>query len=156
MLLTIEKALILRTVSLFETTPDEVLAQVARLVEEVHLIPGETIFHKGDYGDSLYIIVEGKVRVHDGDNFFNYLSDRDLFGEMAVLDPEPRSASVTAETETHLLRLGREPLFELIDARPEVAHGIIRGLSGHLRNRLKDITDLRKQTGAVQDQRQDE
>jgi len=150
MLLTIEKALILRTASLFETTPDEVLAQVARLVEEVHLQAGESVFQKGDFGDSLYIIVEGKVRVHDRDVFFNYLQDRDLFGEMAVLEPEPRSASVTAETDTHLLRLGRDALFELIDARPEVAHGIIRGLSGHLRNRLQDITSLRDQLDQLQ------
>ena len=145
MLLTIEKAMILRTVRLFETTPDDVLVQAATLLEEVTLAAGQAIFHKGDFGDSMYIIVDGRVRVHDGENLFNYLAERDIFGEMALLDPEPRSASVTAESETHLLKLGREALFELIDARPEVARGIIRGLSHHLRNRIQDIGALQKQ-----------
>ena len=97
MLLTIEKVLILKTVSIFADTPEEILADVAALLEEVNVAAGETILHKDDVGRCMYIIVDGRVRVHDGDQLIAYQGARDIFGELAVLDAEPRSASVTAE-----------------------------------------------------------
>ena len=143
MLTTIEKVIALKKVSIFAATPDEILADVAALLEEVHLDAGETIFEKGDVGDCMYIIVEGEVRVHDGERTLNHLVADDVFGEMAVLDAEPRMASVTAMVDTHLLRLAQEPLFELTDEQPEVARRIIRVLSRHLRARVQDINELR-------------
>ena len=142
MLSTIEKVIILKTVSVFSQTPDEVLAEVAELLEEMETAEGETIFNKGDLGDSLYVIVDGKVRVHDGDRLLNYLGERDVFGEMALLDPEPRLASVTTVEPSRLFRLAQGPFYELMAERPEVATGIIRVLTGHLRNRVRDIAKL--------------
>lgn len=139
---TIEKVIILKTVSVFSRTPNDILADVAALLEEVEAAPGETIFHKGDLGDSLYVIVAGRVRVHDGDRLLNYLGERDVFGEMALLDPEPRVASVTALEPTHLLRLAQAPFYDLMADRPEVATGLIRVLTGHLRARVRDVTEL--------------
>ena len=150
MLSTIEKVIILKTVSIFAGTPDEILAEVASLLEEVALIEGETIFEKGDAGDSMYIIVDGQVRVHDGGRTLNYLGEGDVFGEMAVLDPEPRLASVTAVEDTRLFRLDQEPFYELMDDRIEVARGIIRVLSQHLRARVRDLNDLRTRLEAVE------
>jgi CRP-like cAMP-binding protein len=72
----------------------------------------------------------------------NYLGERDVFGEMALLDPEPRLASVTAIEATRLFRLDQAPFYELMAERPEVATGVIRVLSGHLRNRVRDIAGL--------------
>ena len=142
MLSTVEKVLILKTVSMFNQTPDNVLAEVADLLEEVDVIENETIFKQGDPGDSLYVILDGKVRVHDGERLLNYLGERDVFGEMALLDPEPRLASVTAVEATRLFRLDQAPFYQLIGERPEVATGIIRVLTGHLRNRVRDIAQL--------------
>ena len=142
MLSTVEKVLILKTVSIFNQTPDHVLADVADLLEEVDASENETIFSKGDPGDSLYVIVDGKVRVHDGERLLNYLGERDVFGELALLDPEPRSATVTAIEATRLFRLDQMPFYELMEERPEIAAGIIRILTGRLRNRESDITQL--------------
>ena len=142
MLSTIEKVLILKTVNMFSQTPDDVLADVADLLEEVEASEGETIFKQGDLGDSMYVIVDGKVRVHDGERLLNYLGERDVFGEMALLYPEPRIDSVTAVESTRLFRLDQAPFYELIAERPEVATGIIRVLTGHLRNRVRDIAQL--------------
>jgi signal-transduction protein with cAMP-binding, CBS, and nucleotidyltransferase domain len=139
MLSIVEKALILKTVSIFSKTPDNVLADVADLLEEVDVSENESIFKKGDPGDSLYVIVDGKVRVHDGDRILNYLGERDVFGEMALLDPEPRSATVTAVEPTRLFRLDQMPFYELMEERPEIAAGIIRVLTGRLRNRVDDV-----------------
>jgi len=83
----------------------------------------------------------------------NYLGERDVFGEMAILDPAPRVASITATKETRLLRLNQEPLYELMSERTEVAQGIIRVLSRHLRDRVQDINDLRVQLEAVSGER---
>lgn len=145
MLSTIEKVIILKTVSVFGRTADDVLADVAPLLEEVDVAADEVIFQKGDMGDSLYIIVAGRVRVDDGDRLLNYLGERDVFGEMALLDAEPRVASVTAVEPTRLLRLDQAPFFELITDRPEVAIGMIRVLTGHLRARVRDVTELSAQ-----------
>jgi hypothetical protein len=149
MLLTLEKVIILKTISTFSQIPDEILAEIASRLEECSISENETLFEKGDYGDSMYIIVEGEVRVHDGEHTLNYLGERDVFGEMAILDPAPRVASVTATKETRLLRLNQEPLYELMSERTEVAQGIIRVLSRHLRDRVQDINDLRVQLEAV-------
>jgi ATP:ADP antiporter, AAA family len=143
MLSTIEKVIILKTVSIFAETDDEVLAEVAAITTELAVSAGQTIFEKGDRGDSLYMIATGRVRVHDGDRTLNDLVTGNVFGEMAVLDPEPRSASVTAVEDTQLLRLDQQALYELIDDRPEVARGLIQVLSQHLRNRMRDLADLR-------------
>ena len=145
MLLTIEKVIILKSISFFSQIPDEILAEVAANLEEVEIAAGETLFEKGDYGDSMYIIVKGEVRVHDGTHTLNHLGDRDIFGEMAILDPAPRVASVTAVTDTQLLRLDQELLRELMREWVEVAEGIIQVLSQHLRGRVEDLRDLRSQ-----------
>ena len=143
MLSTIEKVLALKQASIFAETPDEILAEIAAVLEEVPLPPGETIFDKGDPGDCMYLIVDGEVRVHDGGQTLNHLHSGDVFGEMAVLDAEPRMASVTAVVDTQLLRLAQEPLYEVMDDRSEVGRGVIRVLSRHLRARAQDLNDLR-------------
>jgi CRP-like cAMP-binding protein len=136
-----EKISILKSVSLFTETPEEILAQAAELLGEVGAKPGEVIFAKGDEGDCLYIIAEGRVRVHDGEMTLNYLGRRDVFGEMAALDPEPRSATVTAVEATRLFRLERNALYALIASQPQVAQGVIHILSQRLRARVRDMAE---------------
>jgi CRP-like cAMP-binding protein len=78
------------------------------------------------------------------------LGEREVFGEMAVLDPGCARRRSTVE-DSRLLRLDQQALFEAMEERPEVARGIIRVLSRHLRNRMKDVTELRRQLeGAAQ------
>ncbi|MBT3391155.1 MAG: cyclic nucleotide-binding domain-containing protein [Chloroflexi bacterium] len=138
MMLTIEKVLILKTVSIFAETPDDLLAELAVYLEERDVAAGQVIFEKGDPGDSMYIIVAGKVRVHDGDRTLNELSDRDVFGEMALLDPAPRSASITASEDTRLLCLDHDPFYEAVDTRSEIARGVIQVLSQKMRGMIDE------------------
>ena len=143
MLLLIEKVIILKTVSIFAAIQDSTLAEVATLLEEQVLSAGERLFEKGDPGHCMYIIASGRLHVHDGDQLLNDLGERDIVGEMAVVESAPRSASVTAIEETRLLRLDQEPLYELMADHIEVARGIIQVLSSRLRARIEDIGDLR-------------
>jgi CRP-like cAMP-binding protein/ATP/ADP translocase len=133
MLLPIEKVIILKTVSIFSETPEEILAEIASLLEGVELKAGETIFEKGDMESCMYIVVDGRVRIHDGEQTLAYAGEREIFGEMAVLDPEPRSASATTTEVTRLFRLNQDALYMLMADHIEVVHGIIRVLCKRIR-----------------------
>lgn len=134
MLSTLEKVFVLKAVDIFVETPEDALAEIASIVEEVEVQAGAPVFEKGDTGTSMYVIFNGRVRVHDGDHTLNELSNRDIFGEMALLESELRSASVTALEDTHLLRLDQAPFYELVADRSEVAWGIIRVLTRRVRD----------------------
>ena len=130
---------ILRGVGLFAGISDDTLSNLASLLQVSHAEAETTIFCKGDPGDCLYVIAEGRVRVHDGDMILNTLGPAEVFGEMAMLDAEPRAASVTAMEPTRLLRLEQARFYDLMRSHPEVARGVIRVLSLRLRNRLQDM-----------------
>ncbi len=132
-MLTIEKVILLKGVGMFAHTSEDVLADVATILEEVELSPGEPVFHKGEQGDSMYIIIHGRVRIFDGEKTINFLGEREIFGELALLDPEPRSASVEAVEETRLFRLDRSTLFELMEDNVGVVSGIMHVLCSRLR-----------------------
>lgn len=133
MLSTVEKVIVLKGVNIFSETPDEVLADVAAVLEEIEVGTGEAVFEKGDMGTALYVLVEGRVQILNEGRVLRELQARDIFGEMAALDPEPRSASVVALEPCRLFRLEQEALYELMADRVEVARGIIRVLCGRLR-----------------------
>lgn len=137
MLLTIEKVIILKSVNIFSETPEEDLVEVASIVEEIEVPAGEEIFKKGDIGTSMYIIVKGKMRVHDGDKEIAILRERQVFGELAALDPEPRSATITAMEDTQLFCLDEGPLYELMAEHVEIARGIIRVLCRRMRDMVR-------------------
>lgn len=133
MLLTIERVAILKMVDIFADTPDFVLASVAQIVEEVSLTPGQTFIEEGDLGKCMYIVVEGQVQVHSQGNPIILLGPGKTVGELAVLDPEPRSASVTAVDDAFLFRIAKEPFDEVMADRPEVAQTVIRALCQRIR-----------------------
>ena len=89
MLSTVEKVLILKTVSIFSKLPDSVLADIANCWKNGRYRKTKRSFIEGEPGDSMYIIVNGKVRVHADERSINYLENSEVFGEMALLDPEP-------------------------------------------------------------------
>ena len=135
-MLLIEKVITLKAVEMFARTSEDVLADVAVLAEEVRFKAGEAIFGKGDAGESLYVIVSGEVKVHDGDLVLKHLKSKSVFGELAVLDPEPRSASVTAISDAHLLRLDREAFLELMAGNIEVVRGVLSVLCDRIREKM--------------------
>ena len=133
MLLTIEKAIILKSTEVFASMPDHVLAFIASIVEEVDVLKGETFIKKGDISNCMYLVVEGTVLVHDGDRKIIEFGKGQTVGELAMLDPEPRSASVTATQDTHLFRFDKEAFDEVMADQPEIAYGVIRVLCKRLR-----------------------
>jgi HEAT repeat protein len=135
MLLTIEKVLALRGVAIFSEIKEEYLTHIAVSLAEERLGAGEVLFSQGEFGTALYVIYSGKLRVHSGDRVLAELGDREVVGEMAALDPEPRSATVTAMEDCILLKITNDDLDMLLSDDVEVARGIIHVLVNRLRNK---------------------
>src|SRR5207253_16927 len=128
-----ERVTLLQQVDLFSETPDAVLSHIAEAMEELD-IPGSTqIITKGELGTCLYIIAKGSVKVHDDRHTLAELHERQVVGELALLDPEPRSASVTTLEDTTLLRLDWEAFYDLMIDNIEIARGALATLARRIR-----------------------
>jgi CRP-like cAMP-binding protein len=129
----VERVAALHRVELFAGIPGRVLAAVAELTSEVRAAPGDVLIEDGAVEEHLYAVLEGRVRVHRGDQTLVELGPGTTVGELAVLVPQPRTASVTALAPTLALRLDKNVLDDLLLEWPELAHGIIHTLVGRLR-----------------------
>jgi CRP/FNR family cyclic AMP-dependent transcriptional regulator len=137
MISTVEKVLFLKSIDLFSQIPGEDLAAVALISSEERREQGDEIFGEGEAGDALYLVLDGKVRVHKQDRLIAELGERECFGEMAILDAAPRSATVTALSDTNLLKLTREDFQEIMTEKPEIATGVIKVLTRRLRDAIR-------------------
>ena len=141
MFLTIEKVLILKTVGIFAEVPDEILAEVASLLVPVDIPAGKIVIREGDIGGTLYIVVDGRVRVRQDNRTIIELGEREVFGELAALDPAPRSATVVTLEDSRLLELRNEHLEQLMAVNPGIVRGIIRMLCRRLRTTTAGVAD---------------
>ncbi len=125
-------------VPLFASLQSEWLDELAASLTARNYKRGETIFHKDDPGDSLYIIAEGQVKIAttslEGEEvILAILTTGDFFGELSLLDSRPRSAGAMAMEATQAFTLHRSDLLEAIGRRPEMVSGILAALSDRLR-----------------------
>lgn len=132
-LLLFEKVLILKSLAIFSDSPETILSELAPLMQEEELGEGLAIFNEGDIGDCMYIIYKGQVKIHKGATTLAVLKEKEVFGELSLLDSETRSASATAHTDCFLFKIDQEPFYELMETRPEVAKGFIKILCQRLR-----------------------
>ena len=132
MLLTVERVAVLRHVDLFSSTPDRVLAGVASVLDEVEFPAGAVLMQIGSVEDWLFVVVDGQVEVVRSDRHVT-MGAGTVVGELAVLDPQPRSATVTALTPVTAFRLSKPAFDEAVRTRPEIAIGVITELVRRLR-----------------------
>jgi CRP-like cAMP-binding protein len=132
-LLLLEKVLLLKSLSIFKETPETILAELAPLMQEDEVEQGTVIFEENEPGDCMYIILSGEIQIHKGKITLAILHEKEVFGELSLLDAETRSATATAKTDCILFKIDQEPFYELIDTRPEVARGFIKILCNRLR-----------------------
>lgn len=137
-MITLEKVLVLKSVGLFANTPDEILVEIALTSQERVFSTGENIIHEDEYNSDMYIIVSGSVKVHDKNKMLAKLGENDVFGELAALSPEKRIASVTALSDTLLLKISSESIYELMELNTELSKGIIQFLCNRIRTIAKD------------------
>jgi CRP-like cAMP-binding protein len=132
-LMLIEKVFILKSLNLFKDTPENILADLAPLMHEKEYEQGDVIFKEGETGDCMFIIQKGSVRIHKGNHTLAILPEKEVFGELSLLDADTRSATASAHTDCVLFKIDQEPFYELLDERPEVAKGFIKILCQRLR-----------------------
>lgn len=94
---------------------------------------GEVIFEKGDAAQDLYIIKSGKVEIRLGNRLIETLADNNIFGEMALIDPAPRSATAVAASDVKLVPVGEKQFLFLIGHTPHFALNVMRVMARRLR-----------------------
>ncbi len=108
---------------------------------------GQTVFSEGEAGDSLYVLLQGKIKLSrsaaDGrENMLAVLGPGEVFGELSLFDPGPRTATATAVVDSTLAHLENGALQPWIDDRPEVAERLLMVLARRLRRTNNAIADL--------------
>jgi signal transduction histidine kinase len=134
----IDKFDFLRRLPVFSGADDEAIRKLAVSLTEKSVMKGSIIIRKDDEADAVYIIVSGRVRVHDGNHVLARLAAGDVFGEYALIDQRTRSASVTADEDCLLLRLDNRDFYREAASNP----GILRGVLRELIARMRDMNEL--------------
>lgn len=130
----IERIRFLRSVPLFEGLSGEDLLSVADVLEHVEHRAGAAVFHEGDPGEDLFLVVRGTIAIEQGGARIAELGEREFFGDLAVLDHQPRSGDAICVSDAQLLRLRGADLRELMVTRPPIVQGIVRVLVRRLRD----------------------
>jgi CRP/FNR family cyclic AMP-dependent transcriptional regulator len=138
---------VLREAPLFRELDDEAAVALRASLTETRLRRGEVLFREGDSGDKLFIVTEGKVKLgkssSDGrENLLAILGPGQMFGELSLFDPGPRSATVTAVTDCVMQSLSHDELLEWLTGRPAVARGLLAQLGSRLRKANDVVADL--------------
>lgn len=131
-MLTVDRVALLRRVGIFAATPGRVLAGLAGTLVEEEFAAGDEIIRRGATEDWLYVVTSGSVEVVREDRRVTIEAPA-VVGELAVLDPQPRSASVVAVTDVVAQRLAKADFDEALDSRPEIARGVIAALVERIR-----------------------
>ncbi|MGB0679136.1 MAG: Stp1/IreP family PP2C-type Ser/Thr phosphatase [Polyangiales bacterium] len=142
---------VLQKMPLFRFLSYQELVRVLNITDVRHFETDASVVQEGDQGEDLFIVLTGKVRVHTKDTEITQLGPGQHFGEMALIDKAPRSASVTAHTHTRLLTLSRQAFFELIRTEQTVAVKLLWSFLGVLAQRLRstsrELGEAREQLG---------
>ena len=134
-LLNIEKVIILKSIDLFSKIPESDLLILAMEFETVRFKANTVVMTQGDMGDSMYILASGEVNVDVDTQRVATLKDKNIFGELAIFDPEPRSATITTTKDTVLFTIKSDVMYDLISRYPNVSRGIIKILSKRVREK---------------------
>jgi CRP/FNR family transcriptional regulator, cyclic AMP receptor protein len=140
---------LLKKLPLFKECTNTELIKIGNIMQKVSFAAGDVIFEKGAVGDALYLVREGQVEVlspHSSEveaeeDVVAVLGEGALFGEMAMVEGEPRSATVRAKTEAKLWRMKKEYFEEIMSKDHVIAFKIYKKLTIILSQRLRDTTE---------------
>src|SRR2546428_2939673 len=138
---------VLRTVPIFSELSDEDITSLARLASRKRYPKDTVVFFENEAGDFFFTIVQGRIKVtilgDDGrEIILSILGPGDFFGEMALLDNEPRSATAIAVEDAELLSLHRTDFQNTIGDNPSISHALIKILTARLRRANHQISTL--------------
>lgn len=128
---------LLETLPLFAGLSRRDLSRISRLMREVEVPPGKRLASLGETGREMYIIVDGRALVTTRRGHQLHIGPGDYFGEMSLIDGEPRSATVEATTPMRLLVLGYREFWQLLDESLPIVRKVVQTLSKRLRQSEK-------------------
>jgi CRP/FNR family cyclic AMP-dependent transcriptional regulator len=142
-----DKRAVLRQHPLFAELDPEVIDRLLVYARTKSVATGATIFARGDAGTGLFAVCSGTVKIanHSADGkdaVFNLLGPGDIFGEIALLDGRPRTASALALTRCELIAIDRRDFIPLVKERPEIALKLIEVLCARLRHVSEHVEDI--------------
>ncbi len=138
---------VIRKAPLFTALDDAASASLLANMVSVKIAKGTILFAEGDGGDQLYVIAEGKLKLGtssgDGrENLLSILGPGEMFGELSLFDPGPRTSTATAVTDAKLLSLGQEKLLPWLVENPKVSLQLLARLAQRLRRTNEAVGDL--------------
>ena len=138
---------VLRQAPLFNALDEEGARALRRQMTDVKLSRGEHLFSEGDEGDSLYVVLDGKIKLTraapDGrENLLSVLGPGDMFGELSLFDPRPRTSTASAVTDATLASLRQDALLPWLTEHPQGSTHMLRALAQRLRRANDVIADL--------------
>jgi CRP/FNR family transcriptional regulator, cyclic AMP receptor protein len=138
---------VLRQAPLFSSLDDDAANSLRSSMSETRIGRGDVLFHEGDSGDRLYVVTDGKIKLGrtsaDGrENLLAILGPGQMFGELSLFDPGPRSATATAVTPCTLMSLGHDELLRWLEDQPSVARALLHQLAARLRKTSDVVADL--------------
>ena len=133
MLTVVEKVIFLQHVDVFSEISTEQMAYLAAIVEEVSFPNEKNIYQEQDRADAIYLVLEGRVRLHRNGTEVAVMGPQQAFGTWALFDEEPRVATATTLEHTSLLRVGRDDFIDLLSDHVQITQGVLRALSHRLR-----------------------
>lgn len=139
MLTVIEKVIFLQNVEVFNDVPTEDLAYLAAITEEVSYKEGEEIYEENEPADALYLVLEGKVRLHRKEQEITVAESKQAFGTWALFDEAPRVVTATAISDCRLLRIDREDFFDLLADHIQITQGIFKTVVNRLRTLMETV-----------------
>jgi CRP-like cAMP-binding protein len=138
---------VIRRAPLFTALDDAAAATLRDSMTQVKVSKGQTLFKEGDAGDRLFVVVEGKLKLGtssgDGrENLLSILGPGDMFGELSLFDPGPRTATATAVTDSRVLALANDQVIGWVTAHPQVSLQLLKRLARRLRRTNEVLADL--------------
>ena len=134
------KLAMLKQVPLFAGLNENGLRDVGRLADEIDLPAGTSLMQQGSTGHDFFLILEGSVSIERDGKVVNHLGAGEFFGEIALLDGRPRSATVKTETPSRLMVLGHREFNSLVDEFPEVRVAVLQALAQRVRRLEPDAS----------------
>jgi CRP/FNR family cyclic AMP-dependent transcriptional regulator len=134
-----EKLDLLSRIPLFSGLDQRRLQRVGMLADEVDVPAGKRLMRQGESGSEMMVIISGSVAVERDGQRLNTLGAGDFFGEIALLDGGPRTATVTAEEPSRLLVVTHREFHSLLDEFPEVAGQVLTALAHRIRRLEPDV-----------------
>ena len=129
----IEKVILLQDVDVFADVPTENLAVLAAIANEVSLLDGDVLYREADPADALYLVLDGRVRLRQGDRSISEAGPGEAFGTWALFDEEPRLVTAETSADTTLLRIDRDDFVDLMADHVQIAQGVIKAVARRLR-----------------------